>query len=223
MLMRRDRVKCLQMIVLDSGVNQVTTEIRKPPKEQKYDVKKRTPDKAAKTAAAIKDRLRQLVPALISQAQWDEAQGWWFYVQDYSNATQAAHNDNLVWRKPDGDYWVGQNPPERSTQLGVWYPRAVTLGGCDTHNGGLTVLPSEWDWDSIANQTGDTSWTHDRMVHYFERIERNLFLPPGTPGHGFHGYQPVGRGDKSLFEKEPQILASNARIGGCSRAYGQSS
>ncbi|OTA73140.1 putative GMC oxidoreductase [Hypoxylon sp. CO27-5] len=149
----------------------------------------------------------QLIPALIGQAQWDEAQGWWFYVKDYSNATEGANNDKMVWRKPDGGYWVGQNPPEGSTQLGVWYPRAGTLGGCDTHNGGLTVLPSEWDWDNIANQTGDISWTHDRMLHYFERIERNLFLPPGTPGHGFNGYQPVGRGDKTLFEKEPQILA----------------
>ncbi|OTB06229.1 putative GMC oxidoreductase [Hypoxylon sp. CI-4A] len=149
----------------------------------------------------------QLVPALIGEAQWDEAQGWWFYTSDYSNSTQTARNDKLVWLQPDGEYWVGQNPPEGSTQLGVWYPRAGTLGGCDTHNGGLTVRPSNWDWDNIANLTGDESWGHDLMLTYFERLERNLFLPPGTPGHGFSGYQPVGRGDKSLFEKEPQLLA----------------
>ncbi|KAI1076837.1 alcohol oxidase [Whalleya microplaca] len=149
----------------------------------------------------------QQVPALIGQAQWDEEQGWWFYVKNYSNDTQSARNDKLVWEKPEGGYWIGLDPPEGSTQLGVWYPRAGTLGGCDTHNGGLVVRPSDWDWNNIVDQTGDESWASDKMLAYFENLERNLFLPPGTPGHGFSGYQPVGRGDKTLFENEPQILA----------------
>ena len=45
------------------------------------------------------------------------------------------------------------------------------------------------------------------MHKYFEKLERNLVLPEGTKGHGFQGYQPVGVGDKSLIEAEPQILA----------------
>ncbi|KAI1799622.1 putative GMC oxidoreductase [Daldinia bambusicola] len=126
-----------------------------------------------------------LIPAFIGEVQFDPVQSWEFYVKDYGNKTQAARNNKLVWKKPAGGYWVGQNPPEGSTQLGVWYPRAGTLGGCDTYNGGITVRPSDWDWDDV----------------------RNLFLPPSTPGHGFSGYQPVGCGGKSLFEKEPQILA----------------
>ncbi|KAI8958390.1 putative GMC oxidoreductase [Daldinia sp. FL1419] len=149
----------------------------------------------------------QRIPAFIGEAQFDPAQSWEFYVKDYSNETQASRNDKLVWKKPDGSYWVGQNPPEGSTALGVWYPRAGTLGGCDTHNGGLTVRPSDWDWDNFVNLTGDSSWAHEHMLEYFEKIERNLFLPKSTPGHGFSGYQPVSRGEKSLFEKEPQILA----------------
>ncbi|KAI1652388.1 putative GMC oxidoreductase [Daldinia decipiens] len=167
----------------------------------------------------------QLIPAFIGEAQWDPAQSWEFYVKDYSNETQAARNDKMVWEKPDGSYWVGRDPPEGSNPLGVWYPRAGTLGGCDTHNGGLTVRPSDWDWDNIANLTGDSSWTHDHMLNYFEKLERNLFLPPSTPGHGFSGYQPVGRGDKSLFENEPQILAvaqgSAAALGLTVRASSQ--
>ncbi|KAL7622686.1 hypothetical protein AAE478_006364 [Parahypoxylon ruwenzoriense] len=149
----------------------------------------------------------QQIPALFAEAQWDEEQGWWFYVKNYSNDTQSARNNKLVWQKPEGGYWIGRDPPEGSTQLGVWYPRAGTLGGCDTHNGGLTVRPSDWDWNNIENHTNDGSWASEKMLAYFERVERNLFLPPGTPGHGFSGYQPVGRGDKSLFEREPQILA----------------
>ncbi|RYP44576.1 hypothetical protein DL768_008972 [Monosporascus sp. mg162] len=152
-------------------------------------------------------KLSQQSPAFFGAAQWDEEQGWWFYTKNYSNETESAKSSKLVWEKPDGGYWVGVDPPEGSKQLGIWYPRAGTLGGCDTHNGGLTVRPSDWDWDSIADITGDASWHHDEMLKHFERLERNLFLPPGTPGHGFSGYQPVGVGDKSLFEQEPQIMA----------------
>ncbi|RYP39877.1 hypothetical protein DL767_001996 [Monosporascus sp. MG133] len=152
-------------------------------------------------------KLSQQSPAFFGEAQWDEEQGWWFYTKNYGNATESAKSSKLVWEKPNGGYWVGVDPPEGSKQLGIWYPRAGTLGGCDTHNGGLTVRPSDWDWDSIADITGDESWHHDEMLKHFERLERNLFLPPGTPGHGFSGYQPVGVGDKSLFEQEPQIMA----------------
>ncbi|KAI0385681.1 putative GMC oxidoreductase [Hypomontagnella monticulosa] len=164
----------------------------------------------------------QLIPAFFGEAQWDPESRWDFYVKDYSNETQSARNDKLVWQKPEGGYWIGPNPPEGSTQLGIWYPRAGTLGGCDTHNGGLTVLPSRIDFDGIAEVTGDETWAYDHMMTYFEKLERNLFLPPGTPGHGFSGYQPVGVGDKSLFEKEAQILAvaqgSAAALGYSTRA-----
>ncbi|KAM0324573.1 hypothetical protein ACHAQA_007958 [Verticillium albo-atrum] len=149
----------------------------------------------------------QQIPAFFSSAQWDEDQSWEFYVKLHENETLGAQNSKMVWEKPDGEYWVGLHPPKGSTQLGIWYPRAGTLGGCDTHNGGLTVLPSNWDWDNVVEITGDESWGHEEMLHYFTRIERNLYLPDGTPNHGFSGYQPVGVGEKHLFEQEPQILS----------------
>lgn len=103
------------------------------------------------------DNITEQVTAFLGAAQASEEQGWWFYVKHFSNETQAALDRKMVWLKPNGDYWVGTNPPEGSTQLGIWYPRAGTLGGCDTHNGGITVLPSAFDWDNIANVTGDAS------------------------------------------------------------------
>ncbi|KAK7755519.1 hypothetical protein SLS62_002451 [Diatrype stigma] len=150
--------------------------------------------------------IKQNIPAYVGEAQWDEEQGWWFYTKNYSNETEGAKSSKMVWEKPNGDYWIGPNPPEGSKQLGLWYPRAGTLGGCDTHNGGLTVRPSNWDWDNIADITGDESWHHDELLKYFEKLERNLILPPGTKGHGFSGYQPVSRGDKSLFEQQSQVV-----------------
>lgn len=155
------------------------------------------------------DSVEQRIPAFFGNAQWDEEQGWWFYTKDYADEEQGAKNSKMVWLKPDGEYWVGLNPPEGSTQLGVWYPRAGTLGGCDTHNGGLTVRPSDWDWDNIAEITGDQSWRHEEMLDYFINMERNLYLPEDTPGHGFDGYQPIGRGNTTLISQEPsgQIMA----------------
>ncbi|GJN80681.1 choline dehydrogenase protein [Purpureocillium lilacinum] len=149
----------------------------------------------------------QQIPAFFGEAQFDAEQGWWFYVKHFDDEAESAKDSKLVWTQPNGEPWVGSNPPEGSKQLGFWYPRAGTLGGCDTHNGGVTVYPSEWDWDNIANVTGDKTWGHEHMRSYFEKLERNTFLPKGTPGHGFSGYQPVGVGDGAIFAKDQQILA----------------
>ncbi|KAK7226786.1 hypothetical protein V2G26_014789 [Clonostachys chloroleuca] len=153
------------------------------------------------------DQRSQEIPAFFGEAQWDESQGWWFYTKDYDDQEQRAKNSKTVWLKPDGQYWVGLNPPEGSKELGIWYPRAGTLGGCDTHNGGLTVRPSDWDWDNIKDITGDETWGHEHMLEYFKKLERNLYLPEDTPGHGFSGYQPVGRANKTLIESDKQVMA----------------
>lgn len=149
----------------------------------------------------------QRIPAFFGNAQWDEAQGWWFYTKNYADEEQGAKNSKMVWEKPDGGKWVGLDPPEGSKQLGLWYPRAGTLGGCDTHNGGLTTRPSNWDWDNIKDITGDESWSHENMLQYWTRLERNTYLPEGEPGHGYDGYQPIGVANKTLIENEPQAFA----------------
>jgi choline dehydrogenase len=42
--------------------------------------------------------------------------------------------------------------------VGVQYPRGATLGGSSIVNSGLTVVPSDSDWEYIAKLTSDSSW-----------------------------------------------------------------
>lgn len=67
----------------------------------------------------------------------------------------------------------------------------------NTDNAGVCALPSDDDWDSIANITGDKSWAADNMRKYFIKMEQNQYLPNGTAGHGFNGWLATTIGDAS--------------------------
>ncbi|KAM7200869.1 hypothetical protein V8F20_005111 [Naviculisporaceae sp. PSN 640] len=76
-------------------------------------------------------------------------------------------------------------------------------------NAMVTWLPSESDWNYHANVTGDDSWRFvssfhllpryakyvdkmrfraENMHKIFAKIEKNNYLPRGTPNHGFDGF-----------------------------------
>lgn len=76
-------------------------------------------------------------------------------------------------------------------RLGIFYPRGATLGGSAQVNAMNMALPPDEEWQIIANLTGDDSWVPSNMRTYFEELERNLYMPENTPGHGFDGYIPV--------------------------------
>uniref|UniRef100_A0A8H7K451 Glucose-methanol-choline oxidoreductase C-terminal domain-containing protein n=1 Tax=Bionectria ochroleuca TaxID=29856 RepID=A0A8H7K451_BIOOC len=82
----------------------------------------------------------------------------------------------------------------------------------------LTIRPTSWridinivlekmDWDNIKDITGDKTWGHKPILEYFKKLERNLYLPKDTPGHGFSGYQSIGRANKTLIESDKQVIA----------------
>lgn len=50
------------------------------------------------------------------------------------------------------------------------------------------IYPPKNDWSYIAELTGDDSWSPENMRQNFMDLERNEYLPRGTPGHGFDGY-----------------------------------
>jgi choline dehydrogenase len=75
-----------------------------------------------------------------------------FFVRHSDDDAREARYLHRTWRKPDGGFYVGIDPPEDAKPEGIvsssdnigknepvnmpqYYPRAGTLGGCAMHNG----------------------------------------------------------------------------------------
>jgi choline dehydrogenase len=79
---------------------------------------------------------------------------WVFFVKCHSDDAVTKPFNHLTWRTSDGQFYVGCNPPAGATMLGVYYPRAATFG----RDALCAALPSDSDWQFIANVTGNDSW-----------------------------------------------------------------
>jgi choline dehydrogenase len=88
----------------------------------------------------------------------DPSMRWDFFVKYHSDDAITKKFAHLTWKTTDGQFYVGTDPPAGATMLGVYYPRAGTLGGCSTHNALCAVLPSDSDWEYVADLTGDQTW-----------------------------------------------------------------
>ncbi|KAI0901116.1 putative GMC oxidoreductase [Annulohypoxylon nitens] len=135
----------------------------------------------------------------------DEKSRWDFFVKHSSDEEREGKYEHTTWRKPDGSFYVGLDPPEGSERLGIYYPRSATLGGCAMHNGGVCNLPSDDDWNAIAESTGDKTWLAKNMRQYFERIETAQYVPAGTPGHGYSGYLNVTISDPAFMQQSSDV------------------
>ncbi|KAI0429373.1 GMC oxidoreductase [Xylaria sp. FL1042] len=158
--------------------------------------------------------LNQKIPFLWANASEDPSMRWDFFVKHYSDDKQAAKDPKMVWDTPNGTIYVGLDPPEGSTQKGIWYPRAGTLGGCSGHNACAAVLPHDSDWEYIAKMTGDESWAPEKMRKYYERVERCHYLPKDTPGHGFNGWLETEIEDPIAVTSSEPIVRSAIEVVG---------
>ncbi|OKL57395.1 hypothetical protein UA08_07534 [Talaromyces atroroseus] len=151
--------------------------------------------------------LNQQVPAFHFQSTEDEKMCWNYFVKHYGDETAAQKDSKMTWKTPTGAYYVGLKPPEGSTQKGILYPRAGTLGGCTAHNAMITIYPHESDWANIAQLTGDSSWDPKNMRQYFTRLENCAYLPKNTLGHGFSGWLGTSRSDLKLALGDWKLLS----------------
>lgn len=83
------------------------------------------------------------VPALQLQSTEYEPMRWDYFVSHYKNESRQEKDSKMAWQTPSGEHYVGHDPPTGSEPLGIWYPRAGTLGGCSAHNALITIYPHE--------------------------------------------------------------------------------
>jgi choline dehydrogenase len=112
---------------------------------------------------------------------------WDFWVKHSDDPVREKKFAYTTYRLPDGTFYVGTEPPPEAKHLGIFYPRAATLGGCAMHNAGVCSLPADWEWNIVVNKTGDTSWEAPKMRKYLIELEKNDYLPAGNPDHGYNG------------------------------------
>ena len=139
------------------------------------------------------------VPAFHTSACENDDMAWRFFVQHYEDPAQQGRDWKYV-----------------ESERGAFYPRAGTLGGCTAHNAMITVYPSNSDWDSIANLTGDPSWRANKMRRYFQRLERcnyrgiqralQCLLRWNPSRHGFKGWLETNVADPLLMLDDLALL-----------------
>jgi choline dehydrogenase-like flavoprotein len=121
------------------------------------------------------------VPAFHACSTENEAIAWDYFVRHYADDARQARDPKCVY---DADGRV----------KGILYPRAGTLGGCTAHNAMIFVCPDNADWDRIARETGDRTWSSAHMRELFERLERCRHRPleklrgDRRPRHGWNGW-----------------------------------
>ena len=160
--------------------------------------------------------LHAKIPTFFAAFEEDASQRWDFFVKHFADPEQAARDPKMTWETPDGSIFIGTDPPAGSKQLGIYYPRSGTLGGCAEHNALVGVLPPASDWDYIADLTGDKSWQYDQIRPLFKRLERCGYLPSDDPAHGFHGYIETNLADETTVQAAAPIIDSSLAVQGSS-------
>ncbi len=135
------------------------------------------------------------VPVFHTYATEEREMSWEFFVRHYTDEAQSKRDPKFV-----------------SEHDGVFYPRAGTLGGCTSHHAMITVYGHGSDWDSIAQLTGDPSWSADNMRSYFERLERCEYVrnpgagQPNPTRHGYDGWLTTTGPDLSLVFGDKALI-----------------
>jgi choline dehydrogenase len=135
------------------------------------------------------------VPAFHGEATEDEALRWDYFVRHYMDDERSR-----------------LDPKFRAEHDGVWYPRAGTLGGCTAHNAMITIAGPSSDWDAIAAELDDPSWSGEAMRGYFERLERCTYvrwwqrLFGNRRRHGYGGWLTTSLPDATVALHDPALL-----------------
>jgi choline dehydrogenase len=137
------------------------------------------------------------VPAFFAKASEDLEIRWDYIVHHYDDPVREHLDPKAVTLRDE---------------FGVWYPRSGTLGGCTAHNALITIVPSDSDWEQMAELTGDDSWRAKNMRQYFSRMERceyitdHYFGRPHPGNHGFLGWLATGIAKPKLLVADWKVF-----------------
>ena len=147
------------------------------------------------------------VPALHAVSSEYEPMRWDFFVKHFDDEESMRRDTKLTYELPDGTRYTGANPPFGATPLGTLYPRAGTLGGCSSHNAMVTLYPYNSDWRYIQQITGDDTWAPEAMRKYYQKLEKNRYLPSSIAGHGFNGWLETSLTELTLIAQDFKVLS----------------
>lgn len=147
------------------------------------------------------------IPAYSARSSEDEALAWNFFVRHYKDDARQALDFKTSYQTPDGGIYTGLSPPAGSKMLGTLYPRTGTLGGCTAHNALIAVYPHRSDFEYLQTLTGDASWSPDNMRKYFTKLEKNQYLLPLLPGHGYKGWLQTETAPLTIPLGDPELLS----------------
>lgn len=148
------------------------------------------------------------VPAYSAKSSEDPALSWNFFVRHYADDERQARDFKTTYDLPDGGEYTGPDPPEGAKVRGTLYPRVGSLGGCTAHNALIAVYPHQSDFEYIAAETGDASWSADNMRQYFAKMEDNNYKLPGiNDGHGYKGWHSIEQAPLTIPLGDPSLLS----------------
>jgi choline dehydrogenase len=114
------------------------------------------------------------VPGYLGLVSQDPKLRWDFYVNHFPDQTTAQRDPKYVYDVngyPFTRILNGTAPPQGAKPKGILYPRAGTLGGCNSHNALIWIEPHASDWSNIVSLTGDSSWNSTAMRNtYLSRV-----------------------------------------------------
>ncbi|KAI7218936.1 glucose-methanol-choline oxidoreductase-like protein [Hortaea werneckii] len=139
------------------------------------------------------------VPGYQGLVAQDPRMRWDMYCNHYQDLEQAKRDPKFSYDIGNGEVYTGLNPPGGAEPLGVLYPRAGTLGGCNAHNALIWVEPHASDWSNIQSITGDDTWNPDNMhdVYLEDRV---------------HSWQPVHPTDPTILARD--LVLTRHLLGG---------
>ena len=125
------------------------------------------------------------IPAFHACSTENRAIAWDYFVRHYADEDKQRRDTK-----------------HRAQNGGVLYPRAGALGGCTAHNAQIFIYPDNEDWDAIARDTGDASWSHERMRDLFRKLEDCHHRPSqrllGDHSRSRHGWDGWLRTEKAV-------------------------